>query len=79
MFSQCDAWNTVLSPTGPNLEQCPHPAQYSFTIQISGEVYTVYRCQSCRTELLAKADSKGIEILDETPLSLYELLIVSER
>lgn len=79
MFSQCDEWNTVLGPTGPNLERCPHPAQYSLTVQISGEVYTVYRCQFCRDELMAKADSEGIEMLDETPLPLCDLIIARKR
>ncbi len=78
MFSQCDAWNTVPGPNGAHLERCAHPVQYSLTTEIDGEVYTVYRCQQCRDELVTKADSDGIEILDETPLPLYDLAVVKK-
>jgi hypothetical protein len=75
MFNQCDAWPTV---PGSRIEQCSRPAQYSLTIEAYGEVYIVYRCQPCRDELVTKADSDGIEILDETPLPLYNLVIVKK-
>ncbi|MCL4299167.1 MAG: hypothetical protein KJ077_25750 [Anaerolineae bacterium] len=76
MFSQCDAWPTALSS---RLEQCSRPAQYSLTIEAYGEVYIVYRCQPCRDELVTKAESDGIEILDETPLPLCDLVITGKR
>jgi hypothetical protein len=75
MFSQCDAWLTV---PGSRMEQCSRSAQYSLTIEAYDEVYIVYRCQPCRDELVTKADSDGIEILDETPLPLYDLVIVKK-
>jgi hypothetical protein len=79
MFSECDIWYTVTSFRDPLLERCPNPAQYSVTIEAYGEVYTVYRCQSCRDGLVTKADSAGIEILDETSLLLYAFVIGSKR
>lgn len=67
MSSQCDAWHPV---SGPRLRRCSRPARYSLTIEVSGEVYRLYRCPPCRDELVTKVDRDGIEILDETPLSL---------
>ena len=75
MFSQCDAWHNV---SGSHLERCPNSVQYRLTIKVYDEVYGVYRCHSCRDELVTKADSDGIEILDETSLPLYDLAIVKK-
>lgn len=66
MGLRCDAWHTIQSPTGSRLERCSNPARYSVTIAVNGEVYTVYRCQPCRDELVTKVDNDGIEILDES-------------
>ncbi len=75
MFSQCDAWHTG---PGSHLKRCSNPIQYRLTIKVYDEVYPVYRCQPCRDELATKAESDGIEILDETPLPLYDLVIVKK-
>lgn len=75
----CDAWHTIQSSTGSRLERCSNPAQYNLTIELNGEVYALYHCQPCRDELVAKADNEGIEILDETPLPLYDLAVVKKH
>jgi hypothetical protein len=72
----CDAWHTIQSPTGSRLERCSNPARYNLTIEVNGEVYALYHCQSCRDELVAKAENEEIEILDETSLPLCDLVIV---
>lgn len=79
MSSQCDAWYAVSGFSDSQLIRCANPAQYSLTIEAYGEVYTVYRCQPCRDELITKAESDGIEILDEMLLPLHELVIASEK
>ena len=79
MSSQCDAWYTVIGLRESHLKRCSNPAQYCLTIEAYSEIYTVYRCQPCRDELVTKADRAGIEILDEMLLLLYNFVIGSER
>jgi hypothetical protein len=79
MSSQCEAWYAVSGFSDSQLVRCTNPAQYSLTIEAYGEVYIVYRCQPCRDELVTKANSDGVEILDEALLTLYDLVIVRKR